>query len=186
MNIKMKAIRKDERWAEYARFGATGLLNTAVDFTVLNLLILSLGPDIQARALAVLKAAAFCAAVANSYLLNRYWVFRHAQSHLRDKGSHVGLGGKFLAVSVAGFFINVAASTAIFYLLADRLGLVSPHSAANIGAALGTLFTLVSNYAGYKAFVFKKTTSYESHKEHPALGGDTGLQRIQANTSDAR
>lgn len=176
---------KIERWAEYARFGATGFLNTAVDFTTFNLLILAVGPDIQARTHATLKAASFLAAVVNSYLLNKHWVFAHAKAG-GGKGSTIAEGGRFLAVSIAGFFMNVAVSTAAFHVLAERMAIVSPHFAANIGAALGTLFTLVSNYVGYKAFVFKRKRSYEAHKEYPAFGGDSGIQRIQADTPDAR
>lgn len=178
------ARQKKDRWAEYARFGATGILNTAVDFLVLNLLILASGPNLSSKALATYKAAAFLAAATNSYLLNKHWVFSRATARKEAAASVFSEGGRFLAVSIAGFFINVAISTAVFHALSLQDPL-SEHVSANIGAGVGSLVTLLWNYAGYKAFVFNRPTSlYERQKRSP-LRGDTGIQRVQTDTPDA-
>ncbi len=151
-------IRNDStRIKEYARFIVTGVLNTAVDFAVLNSLILMLGHDVEGTLYTGFKTISFFAALVNSYFMNKYWVFGHAAA---IKKSGLEEGGKFFAVSFAGFIINVSSSLLIFSAL-TRANILDPHLAANAGAIIGTGLVLVWNYVGYKFFVFKPQKKYE-------------------------
>lgn len=138
---------------EYLRFGVVGVLNTGVDFIVLNALLLALGAY-AATHFAEMKAISFVAAVVNSYLLNRYWVFGSKAAHAGEVARE---GGKFLVVSVAGFLLNVASSSFVFTLLLE-LGIFDHRLAANVSAMFGTLVVLFWNFAGYKFFVFRPQT----------------------------
>lgn len=150
MTNHLQPHRNRRPLGEYLRFGLVGALNTLVDFVVLNALIVALGAYASAH-FAEMKAISFLAAVVNSYLFNKYWVFgsRAAQG--------IGVareGGRFLAVSVMGFLANVASSSLAFSLLKE-LQLFESHLAANLSAMVGTLVVLAWNFAGYKFFVFR-------------------------------
>ena len=56
---------------QLGRFGGIGLLNTAVDFSVFNILIASTGIT-QGFQLSLLKIVAFVVAVVHSFVWNKY------------------------------------------------------------------------------------------------------------------
>ena len=64
---------------QFLRFGCIGLLNTALNFLVLNSLSKALGIS-QGFNLGLVEAVAFVAAVIQSYLWNRTWTFGNEQS----------------------------------------------------------------------------------------------------------
>lgn len=131
------------------RFGGVGILNTVIDFLILNLLthIFGVGGDGGYR-FTLFKVISFSVAVFNSYLLNKRWVFRHISKHSWKEGL------SFLGVSLVGLIINTVISTIIFKLLTFQG--VESFIAVNSGALVGTLFVLIWNYSGYQRFVFKK------------------------------
>src|SRR3989344_5322273 len=67
------------RWAlwffQLSKFIATGFMNTAIDFGILNLLIFLSGTAAGAGYIAF-KAVSFFTANINSYIWNRWWVFK--------------------------------------------------------------------------------------------------------------
>ncbi|HEU5114529.1 MAG TPA: GtrA family protein [Candidatus Paceibacterota bacterium] len=137
---------------EYVRFGTAGVLNTVTDFIVLNsLLTLSAWNGTEAGIYVACKAISFGVAVTQSYFLNKYWVFGAPKSQL----SRAEEGGRFFAVSAAGFLLNIVGSSIILSIL-GAMNLFDPRLRANAGAAAGTLLVLAWNYAGYKFFVFKE------------------------------
>ncbi len=83
-----------DRLARLARYGVTGGCSTLTHVGVLFLLV----EAIHAWPVAA-SAAGFVASIAVSYTLQRYWVFRSAQSHLTA-------GAKFLAVTAVAFGVN--------------------------------------------------------------------------------
>jgi putative flippase GtrA len=139
---------------EYLRFGITGVLNTGTDFFVLNILIASFGPGVGSIGYAAMKATSFCAALVQSYFLNRHWVFSAATD---GKMADAKEGGRFFAVSLVGFLINIASSSFVFAFL-ERSSAVDSRLAANAAAMVGTILVLLWNYAGYKFFVFRAPT----------------------------
>jgi putative flippase GtrA len=133
---------------QMVRFLCIGILNTAIDLAVLNALVLIFGVGRNGEWYVVFKSISFLAAVTNSYFFNRYWVFRPVQARTASALS------SFFAVSVVGFFLNVAIASATFKIL---IGIYPGHTEliANLGAIVGTCVVLAWNFLGYKFFVFK-------------------------------
>jgi putative flippase GtrA len=82
----------------FVRFGLVGTLGTAVDFLVLNALILGLAaPKFWAN------TCSFSAAALSNFVWNRLWTY--PESRLRPAGRQLA---QFLAVSIVGYAINQA------------------------------------------------------------------------------
>lgn len=132
------------------RFIFVGIINTSVDFLLLNILIIFVSIEDNESLYGILKGVSFMLAVINSYFLNKYWVFRGGSNPSIFKERVA-----FFAVSLIGFFINISVSTLIFIFVTKSFLFVSSLS-ANIGALCGSLAVLAWNFAGYKWLVFKK------------------------------
>ncbi|MDQ3089598.1 MAG: glycosyltransferase [bacterium] len=141
-------------FVEFFKFVIAGAFNTAIDFTVLNLFISTIGLGANNFNYVVFKAISFIAAVTSSYFLNKFWVFKnHGGNTLKSKELI-----NFLAISIIGFFLNIFVSSLVFNI-GPNISSFSSSVWANIGALLGTLTVLMWNFFGYKLFVFKKTSS---------------------------
>lgn len=66
---------------QFSRFAGIGFLNTAVDFSALNLLIALTGIT-AGLSLAFINAISFTAAVVHSYFWNKFWAFGSAEERL--------------------------------------------------------------------------------------------------------
>jgi len=175
---KEKRFKKSEI-RQYMKFAATGILNTAVDFGVLNALLFIFTPAIRGVTYAVFKMLSFSAAVTNSYLFNKYWVF--AERGEPPPASTSKEKALFLGVSLFGLGINMAGSLMVFKTLGNA-DLFGGTMRANIGALAGTALTQISNFAGYKFLIFKRPKHYEQHisfGHSPGLPGG-GANRINA------
>jgi putative flippase GtrA len=147
--MEIKKRKDTSRLMEYAKFFVTGVINTGVDFAVLNALLWTFGPKVTGLGFIACKIVSFVAAVLNSYYLNKYWVFTESTS----KNTSASEGGRFFMVSAAGFLLNITSSALVFSALKNA-GAIGEKASANIAAIVGTLLVLVWNYAGYKFFVF--------------------------------
>ena len=133
---------------QIAKFGLVGVLNTAVNFAVLNILIAATGID-MGNGFAVLTGIAFVVAVTNSFFWNEHWVFAGRQDNQARQFltffivSLVALGG----VALIGKFMT--------QYIAPPASLDSKQW-ANVAAVVGVVFSLVWNYLGYKFIVFRK------------------------------
>lgn len=129
----------------FFKFFCVGVLNTALDFLVLNVCIFFFGTGAHGGLFVVFKSISFLVAVANSYLLNKYWVF--------EQGSAISVKEPllFFIISCVGFWINVSIAFAMFTIFVQ---VVSPQFAANIGALMGTFVVFAWNFIGYRFFVF--------------------------------
>ncbi len=127
-------------------------MNTAIDFTVLNLLMWWTG-IYKGGWIILLNAVSFSIAVINSYLWNKYWTFRAREAD--EPGEVAKEFSQFIAVTLIGLGINTGVVYGITTLIAPVFGL-SPEIWANLAKATATGFSLIWNFIGYKFIVFKK------------------------------
>ena len=130
---------------QFCKFALVGILNTTIDFGVLNLLIattnITSGPNIIP-----IKAFAFSTAVVNSYFWNKRWVF---------EGTKSGNFAVFFAITALGIAINALVVFAITtymppVIVQDRVLWV------NMANVLATGISMVWNFLGYRFIVFKR------------------------------
>ena len=128
---------------EVARFCAVGLVNTVLDYAVLNLL-LSIGP-LKA------KVASTVVATTASYVMNRQWTFKR-----RDRGGLRREYVLFFALNLAGLAIQLAVlGVAKYWLGFTEHGGGDDRLALNLFNALGIAVAMVFRFWAYRTFVFK-------------------------------
>ena len=134
---------------QLSKFAAVGILNTAIDFGVLNLFsiltgatagIIIGGYNIPGQALAI----------TNSYLWNKHWVFQRAGQSRTEQDLP-----KFLAVTASGLILNSVLVVVATTYVTPPFGLAGA-TWLNIAKIFVTAFTLVWNFVGYKFFVFAR------------------------------
>lgn len=135
---------------EVIKFGSVGVLNTLVDFLVLNILILAFTVGKNGEFYTFFKSISFVVAVINSYMFNKYWVFARENNEMKIKE-----GFLFFTVSIFGFLLNISISTLAFIFVTNSLDF-GHHWGANTGALVGSVVVLAWNYIGYKLIVFRK------------------------------
>ncbi len=144
-----KLIKKFPILQQLMRFVVVGLINTGIDFLILNvemfLTRITSGPGMIAQ-----NAISFGVATINSYYLNKKWTF--SDNERKKEGIKFT---QFLTVSIIGIIIN----TIIVYLFTTSVqpmfGL-NPQLWANVGKIIATAISLIWNFLGYKFIVFKK------------------------------
>lgn len=141
------------RWmpffAQLGKFAAVGILNTSIDFGILNVLSLIFGVA-SGFVIGGINIPGFILAVLNSYFLNKLWVFRGGNREylLYDFP-------KFLMVTLVGLGIN--SGIVIFgTTFVNPLFETSSSVWLNVTKVFATLFSLVWNFLGFKFFVFAK------------------------------
>jgi putative flippase GtrA len=130
------------------KFAEVGILNTIIDFGILNLLIWLTGIT-SGWAIAPLNAISFLCATTNSYFWNKFWTFK------KEGVANSKEFSQFLIISAIGIGINTGIVVAGTSLLSPAFGL-SAAAWANIIKLLATLVSLVWNFLGYKFIVFKQ------------------------------
>jgi putative flippase GtrA len=134
---------------EFSKFAVVGVLNSGVDFGILNLLMLITSLSSGAAFLAF-KSISVTLGVLNSYLWNKYWTFK--TSNPADARREFMA---FMVVTLIAVGVNVAGADVIVNVIGAPAGF-STKLWANIGAISGAGLTLFTNFFGYKFFVFKK------------------------------
>lgn len=138
-----------------AKFVLVGILNTLLDFGVLNLLIFASGIS-SGFGYSLFKGASFTVAVVNSYFLNKLWTFKN-QGEGKAKKEFV----QFFIVSFIGFSINVGIASLVVNIISPQFGL-GPKLWANVGAICATFAAMTWNFLGYKFIVFKNKNAESS------------------------
>ena len=132
-----RAARLKREAGRIGRFSITGVANTSVDMAVFATMTFGVG-----LAPVVSNLIAYAAGVTNSYLMNRYWTFRH------DAPEAMGPG------RIALFFgLNtlVACTATLALYLLMRAG--APAMAAKL---LSVLASMGLNYAAMRRVVFAR------------------------------
>lgn len=131
---------------QIGRFAIVGILNTVLDFAILNSLMTLTGVA-EGPFASVFKGISFIIAVTNSYYWNKYWTFEFKEKVDREFF-------QFFVVSAVGLGLNVAAFSIVVNIIGP-IGSVAPEAWANLGALAGTFAGLAWNFLGYKFIVFK-------------------------------
>lgn len=134
--------------ADFVRFGLVGISNSAVDFGVTNLLVLTF----KAKSSLSLMAISFVAcalATLNSYLLNRKWTFR--RSGPARRASEVS---QFFAVALMAMLVNTSIFLFVTKYAPDRLA-IGHMAAVNLGKLAGIVTAFTFSFLGYRFGVFQ-------------------------------
>ncbi|HLI05156.1 MAG TPA: GtrA family protein [Ktedonobacteraceae bacterium] len=140
-------VASRERVREILLFTLVGMLNTAIDFAVLNLLIAISGHAAIGNWLFLFNCLSFLAAVMNSYLLNGWLTFRYRGLSNPWKFT------QFFGVNLVGMACNSALVWLLSPLLAHTL---PPLLAINISKVLATLVSLCWNYLAIRGWIFRR------------------------------
>jgi putative flippase GtrA len=141
---------------KFVKFALVGLLNTAIDLSIFDLLILATGVATGWWPITIFKSVGFIAALWNSYELNRQWTFDGDAAPSRTRRELAA----FVVITVVGFLLNVSA-TSFIANFTPPLGL-SQVRWDNVAAIIATALNLVWNFVGYQIFVFNAKGRKES------------------------
>lgn len=133
-------LRREHLFGQIVRFGVVGVINTFVDFAILNLLYHVVGWP-----LLVSNTISVSVAIVNSFLWNRYWTFSTRRSGVWHQQALA-----FLLVSLTGLLINDAG----IWLLNTIWG-GSSVLAINLQKAGASIISLVWNFIGYRLLAFR-------------------------------
>jgi len=151
---------------QISKFVVVGVINTGIDFAVLNLLT-SLTKIYSGKWIVVFNSISFTAAVINSYFMNKRWTFHQSANIARSPADKQELDTKergqkqtpkefiqFVVVSVIGISINDIIVYGITTFIAPLFGL-SGKLWVNAAKICATGASMIWNFIGYKFFVFK-------------------------------
>jgi putative flippase GtrA len=128
------AARRPASWLQLFKFGVVGCSGYLINLAVFA--VLDAGLETHQAIAAVL---AFCVAVSNNFLWNRYWTFGPGERHAGFQAA------RFFAVSLAALLLNLAVLEA---LLAETE--LTPLTAQAIAVAIAMPF----NFLGNKLWTF--------------------------------
>jgi dolichol-phosphate mannosyltransferase len=123
------AARRPASWLQLLKFGIVGGSGYLINLAVFSVLV----GDLELHRLAA-AVGAFCVAVANNFLWNRYWTFEPGNGHPAFQAA------RFFAVSVAALLINLAVLEAL--VAATPLGDLASQA---IAVAVAMPFSFLGN-----------------------------------------
>ena len=135
-------------FSQFGRFVAVGVLNTTIDFGVLNLISAAAGVT-AGVVIGGVNVPGFVVAVTNSYFWNKLWVFKQQDTKLFHDLP------QFFAVTAGGVILNSLIVVMLTSFLHPVFGF-TPARWLTIAKLCATAFTLVWNFLGYKFIVFRQ------------------------------
>ena len=126
-----------------------GILNTAIDFGVLNFLMGIFGIT-SGVFYSIFKGISFSTATINSYFWNKFWAFGQ-----KETSPGIKEFSKFASIALFGLLIHIFVASLIVNVIGPQFG-ISTKIWANIGALIAVFFGFSWNFLGYKFIVFKK------------------------------
>lgn len=128
------AARRPDSWWQLGKFGLVGGSGYLVNLAVFAVLTAALGLHHIPAAI-----GAFCVAVANNFVWNRYWTFEPGERHPAFQAA------RFLTVSVAALTLNLIVLEALI-----RGGALEGVAAQAVAVAVAMPF----NFLGNKLWTF--------------------------------
>ena len=135
------------------RFCIVGIINTAVDIVALNLLIFVTGTGHSGPRFTAFKTISFVVALLNSFYMNSRWTFA---GEAGDRPT-VAQGAQFVVISVVASIVNIASASYVASFVKPPVELVGYWP--TVAALVGTVFSFVFNFIGYKFLVFSNRAS---------------------------
>jgi putative flippase GtrA len=136
------------------RFFIVGVINTVVDIVILNLLILLTGTGHTGPLFTAFKTISFLAALLNSFFMNSRWTF--AEGDCRNRTT-MAQGAQFIIISVLSSVVNVASASYVATYTRPPAEFAAYWP--TVAALVGTVFSFVFNFIGYKYLVFSSRAS---------------------------
>ena len=133
---------------QFAKYAATGAMNSATDLGIFNFLSMSFGV-FSGPLIVLFNSLSFSVAVTNSYFWNNLWAFK-------KEGAKLGFSQyfKFVGVTVGGLVIN----NIIVYIVTTTIGAPGSISEAlweNVAKLVAVPAAVLWNFFGYKMLVFR-------------------------------
>ena len=132
---------------QFAKFALVGVLNTAIDFGILNLIVFLTGVT-QGIGIFFIAAISFSVATTNSYFWNREFTFGSKKKAAKSFPI-------FFTVTLIGLLVNASVVYVLSTFVLPQF-IASANLRPNIAKVVATAITLFWNFAGYKLIVFKK------------------------------
>ena len=130
----IRALKARHNWIQLATFCTVGLSGYAV-----NLCVYVFALDVLQFDYRLAATASFLVAVANNYLWNRIWTFRHQRGHVAYQGL------RFLVVSTCVYAANLLL---LFFLVSLGAGKI-------ISQACAIVLVTPVNFVGNKLWSFR-------------------------------
>lgn len=146
LGIYIVFLFRREWMRQFGKFAVVGVLNTAIDFGILNFMSMRFHAYSGLKILET-NPISFIIAVTNSFFWNKYWVFGE------KKRPDILEVVKFLLITSIGSLIN----TSIVFLITKNFtfGNFSEGQILNLAKIFATAITLLWNFTGLRIFVFK-------------------------------
>lgn len=153
--------RKSPFFIQFGKFAVVGVLNTAIDFGILNIISIVTGVT-SGIVIGGVNIPGVAIALTNAYFWNKYWVFGN-----RDNKGALHNVPTFLLVSGLGVLGN--SGIVIFATLYPPIVSMSASVWLNMAKLFATVFSLVWNFIGYKFIVFRSLppTKFSPEQSRP-------------------
>lgn len=145
----IQKLKTKLKWLlQFGKYAVVGVVNTLIDFLILNLLMWSF-KTYSGLFLIIFNAISFSAALVNSYFGNKFWTFQNKEKQMGFQFF------RFLIISLGGLVIN---SLLVFFLttFVNPFFGLSKELWANMSKALATGLSLIWNFSGYKLWTFRE------------------------------
>ncbi len=141
--------KKFKIFHEIGKFIIVGMSNSVVDLGFLNILM-NISGIVTGFPYLIFRGFSSLMPIINSYLWNKHWTFQK-----KDSIFSLSEFSKFLIIFLIGFLIDILIAGYIVLIIGPQFGL-SEKIWANLGAMVSIFIVSVSDFTGYKLFVFKK------------------------------
>lgn len=131
---------------QFSRYVIVGTLNTAIDFSLLNVLSISFD-TYSGIPIIFFNSVAFSVVIVNSFLWNKYWTFRTLGGNVRSELI------KFIAVSCGALALNTGIVYGVTTFIRSPAG-ISPLLWENFAKSVALGANILWNFFGFKFFVF--------------------------------